>query len=134
MQSRPLAVLAAVLLTLGVAVAVRTVVGSLDAHAPPAVERILPAAKSYLAGQLDLAPSLIRYLGWEHRERDHLIVLRFEIRPFPFVIGDGAYLASRCVPIGSLDPVGMGGGHGVSDFETDPELEYLRSDQQPACE
>ena len=44
-----------------------------------------------------------------------------------------AYLFSRCTPLTDLDPAGMGGGRGVTDFATDPELEYLRSDAQPSC-
>ncbi|HEX7171546.1 MAG TPA: hypothetical protein VF365_02940 [Candidatus Limnocylindria bacterium] len=105
-----------------------------DHEAPSEVERILPDAKRYLAGQLDQPMSVVRYVGWEHRERDHLIILHFELRPFPFVIVDRAYLGSRCTPIEALDPVGMGGGRGVEDFASDPEIAYLRSDDQPPCE
>jgi hypothetical protein len=105
-----------------------------DHDAPPEVERILPEAKRYLAGQLDAFTSVVRYVGWEYRERDHFIVLMFELRAFPFVTVDRAYLDSRCTPIEELDPVGMGGGRGVDDFATDPEIAHLRSDNQPACE
>jgi hypothetical protein len=104
-----------------------------DADAPPAVERILPRAKRYLAGQLDAFTSVVRYIGWEHRATDDLVILMFELRPFPFITADGAYLVSRCTPMEDLDPDGMGGGRGVRDFQTDPELEYLRSDAQPDC-
>lgn len=104
-----------------------------DAEAPPHVERILPRAKRYLVGQLDAFTSVVRYVGWEHRERDDLVILMFELRPFPFVTVDRAYLGSRCTPIEDLDPEAMGGGRGIQEFRTDPELEYLRSDAQPSC-
>lgn len=105
-----------------------------DAEAPPAVERILPGAKRYLVGQLDAFTSVVRYIGWEHREREDLVILMFELRPFPFVTVDRAYLGSRCTPIEDLDPEGMGGGRGIQDFRIDPELEYLRSEAQPSCQ
>ena len=50
------------------------------------------------------------------------------------IAADRAYLVSRCTPIEDLDPERMGGARGVQDFRTDAELEYLRSDAQPACE
>ena len=105
-----------------------------DYEAPPEVARVLPEAKRSLAGQLDEHISVVRYVGWEYRERDHLIILMFELRPFPYITMDRAYLGSRCTPIEALDPVGMSGGRGVDDFATDPEIEYLRSGDQPACE
>ena len=105
-----------------------------DVDAPPDVGRILPAAKRSLAGQLDAFTSVVRYVGWEHRERDDLVILMFELRPFPFITVDRAYLVSRCTPVEELDPDGMGGGRGVHDFRTDPELEFLRSDAQPPCD
>lgn len=105
-----------------------------DREAPPEVERILPDAKRYLVGQLDAFTSVVRYVGWEHREKDDLVILMFELRPFPFLTFDRAYLGSRCTPIEQLDPNGMGGGRGVDDFQTDPELQNLRSGAQPACD
>lgn len=105
-----------------------------DREAPPQVERILPDAKRYLVGQLDAFTSVVRYVGWEHREEDDLVILMFELRPFPFLTLDRAYLGSRCTPIEQLDPNGMGGGRGVDDFRTDPELQHLRSGAQPACD
>jgi hypothetical protein len=104
-----------------------------DHDAPPEVERILPDAKSHLSSQLDLHTSVIRYVGWEHRERDQLVILMFELRPFPFISVGRAYLGSRCTPVEELDPGTMGGGRGIVDFATDAELEYLRSDEQPPC-
>jgi hypothetical protein len=105
-----------------------------DHDAPPAVERVLPAAKRYLVQQLDAFRSVVRYVGWEHRDRDELVILMFELRSFPFVTVDRAYLGSRCTPIEDLDPIGMSGGRGVEDFRTDPEIAYLRSNAQPSCE
>ena len=129
-------VLAAAVFTVLVFIGGPTLVTTLapDHDAPPEVERILPEAKRYLTGQLDAFTSVVRYVGWEYRERDHLVILMFELRAFPFVAVDRAYLGSRCTPIEKLDPVGMGGGRGVSDFATDPEIAYLRSDNQPPCE
>lgn len=102
-----------------------------DAAAPPAVARILPAARSHLSAQLDVDPAQVRYTGVESRETDDLVILRFEIRPFPYIASEGAYLFSRCRPIEQLDVSGMGGGRGVVDFETDPELEFLRAADEP---
>ena len=104
-----------------------------DAEAPPEVDRVLPRAKQYLVGQLDAFNSVVRYVGWEHRETDDLVILMFELRPFPFITVDRAYLGSRCTPIEDLEPEGMGGGRGIEDFRIDAELEYLRSDAQPTC-
>ncbi len=104
-----------------------------DAAAAPAVQRLLPEAKSYLAGQLDAWPAHLRYTGAELRERDHLVILMFELRQFPFLGADRAYLVSRCTPVDRLNPNGMGGGRGVTDYATDPELVHLRSDAQPPC-
>jgi hypothetical protein len=122
-------------LVLLVVLGMPTLVGSIapDHEAPAEVERILPEAKRYLTGQLDAFTSVVRYIGWESRERDHLVILMFELRPFPFITVDRAYLASRCTPIEELDPIGMSGGRGVEDFATDPEIEYLRSAAQPQC-
>jgi hypothetical protein len=104
-----------------------------DASAPEPVDRILVDAKRYLAGQLDLPVAHIRYVGLETRDVDDLVVLEFELRSFPWVAAEGAYLVSRCTPLEELDVFGMGGGRGVEDFDTDPELRHLRSDAQPPC-
>lgn len=105
-----------------------------DAVAAPEVQRLLPEAKRYLAGQLDLGWAHLRYRGAELRERDDLVILRFELRPFPFVASEGAYLVSRCTPLIELDPNRMGGGRGVTDFETDLELTHARSEAQRPCD
>lgn len=104
-----------------------------DAEAVPAARRLLPDAKGVLSRQLDLPPSVIRFTGIEMRDDDQLVIMRFELRAFPFIFSEGAYLGSRCTPLDELDPASMGGGRGIVDFETDPELEYLRSGAQPAC-
>lgn len=126
--------LTAVLLAITVGGPLLVTVAVPDLEAPPEVERILPQAERYLAGQLDEFTAVVRYIGWEHRDRDDLVILMFELRPFPYVAADRAYLVSRCTPIEDLDPERMGGARGVQDFRTDAELEYLRSDAQPACE
>lgn len=110
----------------------------LPAVAPDAVairdaERILPEAKRALSSNLGTPLAYVRYLGLETRETDRLVILQFEIRPWPYLVSEGAYLASRCTPIAELDPRGMSGGAGISDFATDAELAYLRSDAQPPC-
>ena len=104
-----------------------------DHTTPASVARILTEARRTLSAQLDLPASAIRYVGIETRDRDELVVLQFEIRSFPFLAIERAYLFSRCTPLDDLDPAGMGGGRGVTDFATDPELEHLRSDAQPPC-
>ena len=104
-----------------------------DADAPAAIAHILPGAKRYLAGQLDLGPAHVRFIEAETRARDQLIILQFELWAFPTLTPEGAYLVSRCTPIDEIEPNAFGGGRGVSDFATDPELEHLRSDAQPAC-
>ena len=104
-----------------------------DLDAPPQVRPLLPEAKRHLTAQFDAWNSIVRYIGIETRERDHLVIMQFEIRSFPFLGVDRAYLVSRCVPIEELDPAGMGGGRGVVDYDSDPELQFLRSDAQPAC-
>ena len=128
-------VIAAVALSIGVLpwrVAVLPAITA-DAPAPAAVERLLPDAKNYLAGQLDLVAAHVRFIVAELRERDDLVILKFELRPFPYLSAEGAYLVSRCTPVEQLDAVGMGGGRGVADFATDPELEHARSGAQPPC-
>jgi hypothetical protein len=104
-----------------------------DASTPPEVERLLPDAKRYLSGQLDLVAAHIRYTGVELREHDQLVILEFELRPFPYLAAEGAYLVSRCTALEELDPFSMGGGRGVQDFATDPELAHARSGAQPPC-
>jgi hypothetical protein len=106
-----------------------------DEQAPPELSRLLPSAKRALLAGLDHPPVHVRYLGLERRRHDELLIIRFELRPYPFVSAEGAYLASRCRPLETFDAdafYSMGGG--ITDFATDPELAYLRSDAQPPCE
>ena len=105
-----------------------------DQPPSPAVARLLPEAKARLTTELDLVAAHVRFVGVETRAADDLVILRFELRPFPYLTAEGAYLVSRCTPIGQLDPHGMGGGRGVRDFNTDPELEHARSEAQPPCD
>ncbi len=104
-----------------------------DADASETVRRILPDAKRVLIGNFELPVSSVRYVGIETRGRDNLIVLQFEIRVFPFITVDRAYLSSRCTPITELNASTMSGGRGVTNFATDAELQHLRSDLQPDC-
>jgi len=88
---------------------------------------------SVLASQLDQPPLTgARFVGMETGP-DRLIVLFFELRPYPYLGGRLAFLASRCVPPDRLDPWGMSGGFIDGDPATDSELAYLRSDAQPRC-
>lgn len=104
-----------------------------DASAAAAVQRILPEAKRSVTNQLDLPAAHVRYTGAEVRRGDDLVILYFELRPFPYVAAEAAYLVSRCTPIDEVEPDRMGGGRGVTDFATDPELVSIRSEDQPAC-
>lgn len=81
-----------------------------DKTAPAAVSRLLPEAKRTLAAQFDLPLAYVRYVGLETREIDDLVILRFELRPFPYLRSEGAYLVSRCTAIEQLDPTGWAGG------------------------
>lgn len=105
-----------------------------DVDAPPPVARILGDAKRYVAGHLDLPLAHVRYIGLETRDADGLVLLKFELRFFPWVDPEGAYLISRCTPLEELDVFAMGGGRGVENFETDAELRHLRSGAQPPCQ
>jgi hypothetical protein len=125
----------ALAMVIGVAVIGPAMVNTIapDQGAPAHVERLVDGAKQHLARQLDLVATQVRYVGWEHRDRDQLLILMFELRALGIFTVDHAYVVSRCVPIDEIDPAAMGGGRGVTDFATDPELESLRSDAQPAC-
>lgn len=94
---------------------------------------MLPDAKRYLTGHLDLSLTYVRLSGVELRDHDDLVILMFELRPLPYIASEGAYLFSRCTPLERLDPHQMGGGTGVSQFATDIELAHVRSDAQPPC-
>jgi hypothetical protein len=107
-----------------------------DEQAPPELSPLLPSAKRALLAGLDHPPVHVRYLGLERRRHDELLVIRFELRPNPFVTAEGAYLVSRCRPLETFDAdafYSVGGGRAVTDFETDPELVYLRSDARAPC-
>jgi len=66
---------------------------------------------------------------------DNLVVLYFEVRPYPYLAADSeVYLVSRCTPIAALGPIGVGGGTVIGSRADDAELEFLRSDAQPPCE
>lgn len=125
----------AVAIALAVLLAPGTLLGIVfpDAAAAPSVQRLLPDAKQFLASRLELTWAHVRYAGAELRASDNLVILHFELRPFPFVAPEGAYLMSRCTPLVELDPMLMGGGRGVTDPDADLELRSARSDAQP-CE
>ena len=104
-----------------------------DVPAPPDLTRPIGEFGSVLARELDQPPLTdARFVGAETGP-DGLVVLLFELRPYPYLGGRLAYLAGRCVPPEELDPSGMGGGFIDGDPATDTELAYLRSDAQPAC-
>lgn len=89
-----------------------------------------------LVRQLERPPGTdARFVGFESRERDRLVILLFELRAYPYVlVPEVAFLASRCMDRAQLDPGGMSGGIVVDgDPATDPELEFLRSTTQPGC-
>lgn len=104
-----------------------------DAPAPDELARPVADFGAVLARQLDQSPlTHARFTGAEIGD-DGLVILFFELRPYPYLRGRLAYLVSRCVPLDALDPSGMGGGLLDGDPATDAELAYLRSDAQPPC-
>jgi hypothetical protein len=108
-------------------------VGLPDAAAPQGLALPVDAFGTVLARALDQPPlTKARFAGIETGP-DGLVVLFFELRPYPYVRSRLAYLASRCVALGELDPTGMGGGFVDGDPAMDAELAYLRSDAQPPC-
>ena len=122
---------------IGVQLLVPTVVlmvATPDAEAPAAVRQLLPEAKRALASGFELPLAYVRFLGLETRDADQLVILHFELRPWPYLASELGYLASRCTPLEEIDPRGMSGGRGVVDFETDAELAYFRSGSQPPCQ
>jgi len=138
LRSRPLLVAAALLaVLLAVALLLLTpsflVVGLLhDAAAPPAVAKVLPAAKEQLHKTRGFRwpAGYYRYLATETRTSDNLVVLQFEYRAYPFITKSRAYLASRCKPLEQIDPREMGFGWGPG---SESELNYLRSAAQDPC-
>jgi hypothetical protein len=109
------------------------VVGLLhDAAAPPAIAKVLPAAKEQLHKTRGFRwpAGYYRFLASETRSSDNLIVLHFEYRAYPFIIASNAYLASRCKPLEQIDPREMGFGWGPG---SESELNYLRSAAQDPC-
>ena len=103
------------------------------AAGPAGLSRPIGDFGSVLASQLDQPPLTdVRFVGSEIG-RDGLVILFFELRPYPFVANRLAYLASRCVSPDRLDPWGMSGGFIDADPATDLELAHLRSDAQPPC-
>jgi hypothetical protein len=103
------------------------------APAPSVLARPVGEFGDVLARQLDQPPLTdVRFVGSETGPHS-LVILFFELRPYPFVGSRLAFLASRCVPPDRLDPWGMSGGFIDGDPATDAELAYLRSDAQPPC-
>lgn len=122
-----LVIIAAVLLVPAV---IRT--SAPDAEPPAEIAGRLDEFRDVLSRQLELPPSVVRFIGAERAAND-FIMLRFELRPFPFLVSEGAYLVSRCAPLRGLDPWSMGGGRGVADFGTDAELVHLRAQAGDPC-
>ncbi len=105
-----------------------------DATAPEGMSRPVADFGSVLASQLDRPPlTHARFVSAETGPGS-LVILLFDLRTYPYLGGaERAYLVSRCQALADLDPWSMGGGTVDRDAETDPELVYLRSDEQPAC-
>jgi hypothetical protein len=104
-----------------------------DAPPPAGLHRPVAEFGTVLANQLDQPPlTHARFVGAETGD-DDLVILLFELRPYPYIGGRLAYLVSRCVAPAALDPMGMGGGFIDGDRASDVELAYLRSDAQPPC-
>ena len=123
----------ALLLVLSVGLAACRSLGR-DAEAPPELAPFLREAKRVLRGQFDAPGAQVRFLGVETGAARDLVVLRFEVQRSPFGDPELAYLASRCRPLATFTSEtfsGMGGGIGIEDFATDPELESIRADERP---
>lgn len=103
-----------------------------DASAPAGIANVLPAAKEQLNSRHGFRwpVGYYRLMATETRTSDNLLVLHFEYRVYPFITASSAYLASRCKPIGQINPADMSAGWGP---ESESELRYLRSGAQPPC-
>jgi len=112
-----------------------------DAAIPTDLEHVIPRAKRLIVIDLEdrpfvpVLPTEVRYAGLEHRASDNLLILRFELRPYPFFSSYWGWLGSRCRPPSSIeDPLGMSGGRvEAGDFANDPELRHYRSGALPLC-
>ena len=108
-----------------------------DAEAPTEVAPLLDAAKGVLRAQLELIPAVthLRFAGIERRDADDLVILYFEIRTYPYLASELAYMGSRCTPLATFTGDTfwmMGGGRGLIGPD-DPELVFLRGPDQGTC-
>lgn len=109
-----------------------------DAPPPVGLAPGLGDAKGHIVGQFDLIPVLdhVRYVDIEYRQSDHLVLLYFEIRRYPYLASQEVWLGSRCVPPADFTAdtfAGMDGGPVQSSRVSDPELVYVRGPDQPPC-
>jgi hypothetical protein len=102
---------------------------------PPAALRTpISEFGAHLAHQLDRSFARAWFVTAELRASDDLTILIFELDvASPWLKPERAFLASRCVPLEELVPLGMSGGIISGDIATDPEITYLKSDAQPPC-
>ena len=119
------------LVVLGGLLAISTLVPP-DEEPPEEMVGRLDEFRTALAEQLELPPSIVRFTAAE-RGANEFVVLHFEVRAFPGLIAEGAYLVSRCTPLRALDPWSMGGGRGVTNWDTDHELVFLRAHADDPC-
>jgi len=105
-----------------------------DAAGPDGLSRPVAEFGSVLASQLDRGPlTHARFVSAETGPGS-LVILFFELRTYPYLgAPDRVFLVSRCQGLAALDPWSMAGGILDRDAETDPELVYLRSDNQRSC-
>jgi hypothetical protein len=135
-MQRRVAVVALILVGLAAPSLVSRVVNR-DVEPPEGLGRPIADFGTALANQLDQPTGThVRFLGHIFGAGDQLLILTFELRPWPHVAPPTvAYLASRCVPLAALDPYRMGGGVIVGgDVSSDPEVNHLRDpERQPPC-
>ena len=106
--------------------------------APPGELSGLRNAEHGIVGQFDLIPLVdhVRYVDLEYRQSDHLVLLYFEIRRYPYLASEEIWLGSRCVPPADFTAdtfAGMDGGPVQGSRITDPEVVYVRGPDQPPC-
>lgn len=101
---------------------------------PPGLRTPISEFGSHLVRQLERSPARAWFMGAELRASDDLTILIFELDvASPWLKPERAFLASRCVPLEELVPLGMSAGIISGDIATDPEITYLKSDAQPPC-
>jgi hypothetical protein len=116
------------------------VVEALARDSPPPIELApgLGEVQRAIVGQFDLIPLIdhVRFVDLEYRQSDHLVLLYFELRRYPYLSSEEVWLGSRCVPPADFTAdtfAGMDGGYVHISRAADPELVYVRGPDQSPC-